>query len=186
MGTRPESQEQGAAAKHGCSPRRRPRPSLPGVQAARGLPGENNALSSISGPASARTAAGPVPAAPARAWAPPWLWWEEGGVGWPPRGYSPHLQGSLCSLASQAPHRLQAHPGKIRGSAAPRPCWGTRDSCQPCSPGRQAAARPAPCSSPAPAQLRPGPPPAALSSQGQARFSSLRPSFRELGSRPRQ
>lgn len=45
-------------------------------------------------------------------------------VGWAPRECSPHLRGSLCSLASQAPHRLQAHPGKIRRVSPACPCWG--------------------------------------------------------------
>lgn len=38
------------------------------------------------------------------------------------RARSPHLQGAPCSLASQAPRLLRAHPGKTRGSVFRRPC----------------------------------------------------------------
>lgn len=131
MGTQPESQEQGAEAKCGCSPRRRPRPSLLGDQALRGLPGENKAHSSISGLASAQTAAGPVLAAPPRAWAHP-------GCGGRRVGGHP-VNAHLVSGAPCAPWSPRLPIGSRltleRSEGQPRLSLlgGPEPPCQPCS-----------------------------------------------------
>lgn len=174
MGTQPECQEQRAEAKCGCSPHHRPRPSLLGDQALRGLPGGSNAHSAISGLASARTAL-------AQSWQPlpgpgPHPGCGRRRVGWAPHECSPHLRGSLCSLASQAPHRLQAHPGKIRRVSPTCPCWGTRDSVLTQTSGCcLVSPKVLPC-------LCPGCFPCCPVLAGTPWFSLVRPSFQELGS----